>query len=251
MNGQATATRRTRRSTFFDPDEVATVIDMFAPAVTGLHRYDARRPPVSRIDWERLAVVVAMMAALCSIGTVLQRPDLFPPRAEGSGDRSLVIAEQRREPAPRPPARMAAALPAAPDPRPPGRVVTIAEPTRPRLSVRIVAGPRRSGVAATLVALNRKAMAAYSHLQLQPAMRLLSRGLLMCGRPALAWNNLCALTHLNVGVVLAGGYKQTGLAAKHFRIAKAIDAGIAPSPRATRPEIAAAFRHASLPAGRL
>jgi hypothetical protein len=225
--GQA---RQRRGGRFFTPGEVATVIDMFSPSATIAAANRKRRRPASLVDWARLLVLGTMGVVLCAGAASLSRSPASPapaarsPVAITTAARQVVVVE----------------------PAIPARV------ERSRPTVHIVARARRPlAVVDTLAALNRQAMVAYQRRQLAGALGILSRGAHLCERPALAWNDLCALTHVNLGVVLAGGYKQPGLAAKHFRIARAIDPTIAPSPRVAGPEIVAAFRHASLPGGRL
>ncbi len=54
-----------------------------------------------------------------------------------------------------------------------------------------------------------------------------------------------ALTHVNLGVVFAGGFKQPGLAVKHFRMARTLSPNAAPPPRLITPEVGVAFREAA------
>ena len=86
------------------------------------------------------------------------------------------------------------------------------------------------------IALNRRAMAAYERLDLEEALDLLREGL-RAGNTSTARNrDALATTHLNMGVVLAGGFKQQGLAVKHFRLARALRPQLAPSPRLILPK---------------
>jgi serine/threonine-protein kinase len=98
----------------------------------------------------------------------------------------------------------------------------------------------RAGAGGGTAALNRRAMAAYDRLDLDQAMDLLRRALQTGGS-----RQLVALTHVHLGVVLAGGFKQPGLAVKHFRIARGLVPDAAPAPRLFNPEVGAAFREAA------
>jgi hypothetical protein len=102
-------------------------------------------------------------------------------------------------------------------------------------------------VVETLAGLNQKALAAYERRAYGHAMHLLAEGVRLCERPTPAAREHCARTHVNVGVVLAGGYKQRALATRHFRIARALRPLAAPAPRLATPEISAAFRQAERP----
>jgi hypothetical protein len=99
---------------------------------------------------------------------------------------------------------------------------------------------RRPAARGGLLALNRRAMAAYERLDLDEALAMLRKGLQDGGnRP------LLALTHVNLGVVFAGGFKQPGLAVKHFRLARTLSPNAAPPPRLITPEVGVAFREAA------
>jgi hypothetical protein len=113
------------------------------------------------------------------------------------------------------------ARPAAAPPLPALAVPEEAPPIAPAPRLR----PRAAGDTELLAALNRRALAEYQHARTEPAVRLLSQAARLCQRPALAWNGLCATTHVNLGRVLVGGYGQSGLAARHYRIAEAIRPG--------------------------
>jgi hypothetical protein len=99
-------------------------------------------------------------------------------------------------------------------------------------------------VAITIAGLNRRAIAAYEQLEASRAMRLLAEGLRLCQRAGLERGELAALTHLNMGIVLAGGFKQRGLAIQQFRRARSIRPDIEPSGSVVSPEITAAFAEA-------
>ena len=84
-------------------------------------------------------------------------------------------------------------------------------------------------------------MAAYERLDLDEAQALLRRGL----QEGSGNRAQRALTHVNLGVVLAGGFKQPGLAVKHFRLARMLSPNAAPPPRLITPEVGVAFREAA------
>jgi serine/threonine-protein kinase len=128
-------------------------------------------------------------------------------------------------------------VPVATTPAPPPRA---APPPRPAPS----RAQQPSGVATTVAGLNRRAIAAYEQLEAGRALRLLSEGLRLCQRAGLERGELAALTHLNMGIVLAGGFKQRGLAIQQFRRARSIRPGIEPSGSVVSPEITAAFAEA-------
>jgi serine/threonine protein kinase len=136
--------------------------------------------------------------------------------------------------APTGPPDVAAAVTVEPAPSPPPEV-PVARPPAPR------AGP---DAATAIVGLNRRAIAAYEQLEASRALRLLGAGLRLCQQAGLERGELAALTHLNMGIVLAGGFKQRGLAVQQFRRARAIRPGIQPSGSLVSPEITAAFAEA-------
>jgi serine/threonine protein kinase len=98
----------------------------------------------------------------------------------------------------------------------------------------------------TIVALNRKAIGAYEQLEPRRALQLLSRALRLCGQAGPTRGHLAALTHLNTGVVLAGGFKQRELAVEQFRRALALRPQIELSGGLASPEIRAAFTEARI-----
>jgi hypothetical protein len=102
----------------------------------------------------------------------------------------------------------------------------------------------RTSVRDRVLALNQRALGAYARLDPANALHLLSFALRLCqsaGRDEVA---LTARTQTNLGVVLAGGFKQRGLAARHFRMARALDPSILPTRDLSNPEIEAALREA-------
>jgi eukaryotic-like serine/threonine-protein kinase len=123
--------------------------------------------------------------------------------------------------------------------------VTTTPATEPAPEAVPAPAPRPAqGSAAAIVSLNRRALAAYEQLETNRAMRLLSEGLRLCRLAGLERGDLAALTHLNMGIVLAGGFKQHGLAVRQFRRALSIRPGIEPSGRLSSPDITAAFSEA-------
>jgi hypothetical protein len=210
----------------FEPEEVATVIDLFAPIQQARIRaaYSVRA-----VDWPGVTAAVALLTGLCVVGVALvsARPQPQPPPARLA-----------RAPAP-PPAVIATApaIEAIEVPPPP-------EPPEPPRIVAMVVEPRPPSPTAVLASLNQRALAAYRRGDPAAAMTALERGVRLCLRPALAWHDLCARTHLHAGVVLAGGHGQHGLAEKHFRIARAIRPAITLPTNLHSRAIAAAFHDA-------
>jgi hypothetical protein len=198
---------RTRIGTrLFDPEEVATVVDLFAPVRLALEhaRAQGRRPRLWPWgEWKVPLVAGAAILAMGVAGAALQAREVAVPVPE-------------RAPAPRETLEV-----------PPPRQQQIAPPPIAPLEPEPPAQARPPSDVQTLAALNRRALSEYQRSRTQPAVRLLSQALRLCQRPALAWHQLCAATHVNLGRVLAGGYGQSGLAAKHFRIADAIRPGSA------------------------
>jgi serine/threonine protein kinase len=183
-------------------------------------------------------------------------PTAPAPAAAAAANAATAVAT-RAEPAPQPSFRMVpptpeAAAPAAeaepvraaatPEPEPEPEVVVVASET-PKVRVRTARSPARRSAAVPrgLVALNRQAMAAYERLDLNEAQALLRRGL----QEGSGNRAQLALTHVNLGVVLAGGFKQPGLAVKHFRLARMLSPNAAPPPRLITPEVGVAFREAA------
>jgi hypothetical protein len=95
-----------------------------------------------------------------------------------------------------------------------------------------------------VLALNQRALGAYARLDPGSALRLLSTALRLTQRGGRSDAGLTARTEINLGVVLAGGFKQRGLAARHFRIARSLEPGIMPPRDLSNPEIEAALREA-------
>jgi hypothetical protein len=195
---------------FFDPEEVATVIDLFAPMRLALEhaRAAGKRSVVwPWRDWRVPMLVLAGLLTVGGTGAALQARAVVEPTA-----------------APVPAARLIAELPPPAPAIAPVALAPVTIAPAPR------AQPRPPSDAETVAALNRRALSEYERSRSEAAVRLLSQAVRLCQRPALAWNTLCASSHVNLGRVLAGGYHQSGLAARHFRIAEAIRPGSAIRP---------------------
>jgi hypothetical protein len=95
-----------------------------------------------------------------------------------------------------------------------------------------------------IASLNRRALQAYQRADLPETLRLLTRSMNLASDSGLERHQLSALSHLHMGVLLAGGLHQRELAIKHFRIALAIRPDIRPTPPVATPEVMAAFRDA-------
>jgi hypothetical protein len=188
----------------FDPEEVATVLDLFAPVQLALEHAGSPEGHQRLWPWREWKVPALVAAAILTVGVT-----------GAALQASAVVVPVRAEPA-----------------RPPRAATYITQlPSTPRLAIAPPPAPPRSvppprvrppGEVETLAALNRRALSEYERSRSEQALRLLSQALRLCQRPALAWHALCATTHVNLGRVLAGGYRQSGLAARHFRIADAI-----------------------------
>src|SRR5688572_24164213 len=89
--------------------------------------------------------------------------------------------------------------------------------------------------------LNKKAVDAYENLDPEEARTALMTALQVCATEGLNRHPLKATTHLNLGVVLVGGFKQREAGTKQFRRALEIDANAKVPKRLTNPEIQTAF----------
>jgi hypothetical protein len=93
--------------------------------------------------------------------------------------------------------------------------------------------------------LNRQALAAYNDgLDPTAAQRILEDALRRSEILGPRGLDLVARTHVNLAVVLAGGFKQREAASVHFREAQTIDPHIVPTPDLMTPEVEAALRDA-------
>ena len=89
--------------------------------------------------------------------------------------------------------------------------------------------------------LNKKAVDAYENLDPEEARTALMTALQVCATEGLNRHALKATTHLNLGVVLVGGFKQREAGTKQFRRALEIDPNAKVPKRLTNPEIQTAF----------
>jgi hypothetical protein len=96
-----------------------------------------------------------------------------------------------------------------------------------------------------IIDLNKQAIAAYDALEPQAALKLLDEALRRSEAMGPRGLDLVARTQNNLGVVLAGGFKQRDQAAQHFRVARAIFPNITPPPELMTPEVEAAFLSSS------
>jgi serine/threonine-protein kinase len=203
-----------------------------------------RLPPAARSLLPAVALLAAMYAAAALDG---KRVTATAPASASAPAAVAVPAAVAAPPAPVQPSSCVAASP-APAPAASGSDVpvttTVAPPLRPAPAPRAQPPGRTPAVAATIAGLNRRAIAAYEQLEASRAMRLLAEGLRLCQRAGLERGELAALTHLNMGIVLAGGFKQRGLAIQQFRRARSIRPDIEPSGSMVSPEITAAFAEA-------
>ncbi|HVR64722.1 MAG TPA: serine/threonine-protein kinase [Polyangia bacterium] len=156
-------------------------------------------------------------------------------------------------PAPAPAATTTAAparAPAAPDPRAAAvdgtATITVAQRGRARGSAPAAHGNARAVNRIKL--LNRTAIGAYRSGRFDAAETKLRQALAYSTRARLQQHPVAAVTHAYLGVVMAGGFKQSQLAVEQFRKALRIDPDISfalPNTlRSARP-VAAAFRQAA------
>src|SRR4051812_26005627 len=89
--------------------------------------------------------------------------------------------------------------------------------------------------------LNKKAVEAYEGLEMEEARKFLMQALEVCAAEGLNKHPLKAATHVNLGVVLIGGFKQRDGGVKQFRRALEIESGVRIAKRLNNPEIQAAF----------
>src|SRR5207237_9992077 len=84
---------------------------------------------------------------------------------------------------------------------------------------------------ARVARLNRSALQAYRRMDPITARRRLHAALAECARTGLARHPVAARTHALLGVVLAGGFKQSELGAEQFKSALRIDPRVPLPPR--------------------
>jgi serine/threonine-protein kinase len=218
------------------PTTVAPAVDE-PPPPPSRARPARRVPPAARSVLPAVAILGAMYSAAALDGK--QTPT--PIRASAAAP---VASPEVRPDGP----ALCVAPTASPEARAPDVLVMPTPPPPPRVerSVRVPSAtalaPARA--ATTIVGLNRRAIAAYEQLEASRALQLLTEGLRLCERAGLGRGDLAALTHLNMGIVLAGGFKQRGLAVQQFRRARSIRPGIQPSGSLLSPDISAAFAEA-------
>lgn len=97
--------------------------------------------------------------------------------------------------------------------------------------------------------LNKKALDSYDNLEPDEARKLLMQALEVCASAGIGSHPLKARTHLNLGVVLMGGFKQRDHAVKQFRRAIEIQPDIKLSKSVATPETQSAFDEAKAGAG--
>jgi len=89
--------------------------------------------------------------------------------------------------------------------------------------------------------LNKKAIDAYEGLEMDDARKFLMQALELCAAEGLNKHPLKATTHVNLGVVLIGGFKQRDGGIKQFRRALEIESSVRIAKRLNNPEIQSAF----------
>ena len=89
--------------------------------------------------------------------------------------------------------------------------------------------------------LNKKAVEAYEGLEMEDARKFLMQALEVCAAEGLNKHPLKATTHVNLGVVLIGGFKQHDGGMKQFRRALEIEPSVRIAKRLNNPEIQSAF----------
>jgi hypothetical protein len=92
--------------------------------------------------------------------------------------------------------------------------------------------------------LNKKAVEAYENLDLEESRKFLMQALEVCATEGLNRHTVKATTHVTLGVVLVGGFKQRDGGIKQFRRGLEIDPNIKVPKRLTNPEIQSAFEAA-------
>jgi eukaryotic-like serine/threonine-protein kinase len=121
----------------------------------------------------------------------------------------------------------------------------LAEPATERTPARTRPRPRPSSSprpADQVAELHRRALQAYEDLDPDVALSLLQKALRRCQEGCGQQPRLLAATHLYLGVVLAGGFRQADLAARHLRIARTLQPSLAPPATLISPEVRAALR---------
>ena len=154
------------------------------------------------------------------------------------------------------PAAVAAVAPEAPAEAPPSPEPPVASaPPADRLAHqgdrlqgrRLAVRRAPAGDPDALAEMHRRAIAAYEDLDPDTALSLLRRVLQRCEDGCDRNPQLLARTHLHLGVVLAGGFKQPGLAARHFRMARTLEPRLVPAERFQSTYVKAALRLSATP----
>jgi serine/threonine protein kinase len=224
--------------------EVVERTGELGPHIEAAHVYLAP-PPVrpaavisQRSSWlvdTAVSAVVAILAVAVAAGA---RPPAPIPAAVAVPSEPAVCRDRAPVLAAAPPPIVAPAddraavlpAPVLPPPHRPPRPRRIPRPAVERM--------------AEIAALNRRALQAYQRADLPGTLRLLSRSMTLASQSGLERHQLSALSHLHMGVLLAGGLHQRDLAIKHFRIALAIRPDIRPIAPVATAEVMAAFRDA-------
>src|SRR5262245_12039806 len=95
--------------------------------------------------------------------------------------------------------------------------------------------------AARVAKLNKQALEAYDNLNFEQAKTFLEQALAAVEAGGLGNDASAARTHLNLGMVLMGGFQQRDAAAEHFKTALKIQPDIAPPRGLFNPEVQAVF----------
>lgn len=102
----------------------------------------------------------------------------------------------------------------------------------------------RAAALAEITELHNRALAAYDRANYETSRRLLRAALTACARARLLTHPIAAATHVYLGVVLVGGFKQPELAIVEFRQALKINSDTLLSSRYATPAMAAVFEQA-------
>jgi tetratricopeptide (TPR) repeat protein len=97
-----------------------------------------------------------------------------------------------------------------------------------------------------VVELNKRALAAYSNLDVEDAAKLLKQALDICATEKLEDHPMAARTHVHLGVVYVVGLKQREQGMEEFKKALRIDPRIRVTKAMINPEVQAAFAEASM-----
>lgn len=106
-----------------------------------------------------------------------------------------------------------------------------------------MAARRRGDPQAKVLQLNQRAMAAYANLQIGEARKLLQQAVRICEKRQIAGDTL-ARTHVNLGIVEAGGRQNNAAAMEHFKTALCTSQNALLDPLNSTPEIETLFNMA-------